>query len=334
VLSGNANTYHAKFYNKGARHHENERQAQQQQQQQQQYHMNKTSTAPVHKKFVAKSNYCDNSFINRFIINNSTSPSCNNNNNNLNNNNIHYSLSLNRHIESRNSNNNVNLSGVGCKNGTLISPYAFTTSSTATLNGNGLERSRGGTKSDIGVPISSLSSSRKMMKSCAMKGNHNNNNFIHAGSKVNLPSVHSDLSIYEATFNQSHPNLPDVNKDILNNNISHHINADDNHSAIMSLTKTGSKLLYTNKHRLNSSNCHNRNDNPLTRKLYRTSNINNNNNNNNNYNCNDNNENNNNALGPLVYRNGGDDELAHNSCDWNNSVFDNPIMSVSNSLLL
>lgn len=327
VLSGcNTNSFHTKFYNKGARHHENERQSQ--------TNINKIASVvaavPVHnnKKFVAKSNHCESSnhFLNRFITNNNNaqaqfSNGTQNNNYNHNSNNNHYSLSLNRHTENH---NNVN-HGVGCNIGILTSPYAFTFG-----NGN-TESSRRGTKSDIGVPNTA---SRK----AAMKSLPKSNNHYKLGL---LPSVHSDLSIYETTFKETHPNLPDVHKDFLNNNYNpHHIirtattsASNDNaktpmatpssttSSAIMSLTKTGSKLLYTNKHRLdtvttpkyannnnNNSNNNKSNRNPLTSSAYPF-----------------NNTNIVSHQGPLIYKN--DDELMR--CDWNNSVFDNPIMSVS-----
>lgn len=313
MLSGNTNTFHTKFYNKGARHHEIERQAQ---------HKTSistsasTATAPVHKKFVAKSNHCDSSnpFINRFSFNNNNAQFSNSNHNNNNN---HYSLSLNRHSENH---NHINF-GVGCINGTLTSPYAFTSGS------GGVERNRGGTKSDIGYPVSS-SRPGVMMKNNLPKTNY----FVH-GKPSLLPSVHSDLSIYETTFKESHPNIPDVHRDILNNNNINNCNNNNNNngnattspttnnvdntpmtktttsSAIMSLSKTGSKLLYTNKHRLDMTKhyVNNNNCNPLTSTFS---------------------HNDMNIIsqhGPLIYKN--DDELMR--CDWNNSVFDNPIMSVS-----
>lgn len=267
-----------------------------------------SSTAPVHKKFVAKSNYCDSSnhFINRFFNNNNNAPySCSSHSNN----NIHYSLSLNRHSENHNF-------GVGLiNNGTLTSPYAYTGC------GVGVERNRGGTKSDIGFPISSRPSAT------SSRGRYvNKNTYIIHGKSPILPAVHSDLSIYEATFKDSHLNLPDVRTDILNNNNSNSINftptSNNNNnndpstltkattsSAIMSLSKTGSKLLYTNKHRLDMTkhNINNNNCNPLTSTFS------------------NNDMNSISQHGPLIYKN--DDEQANS--DWTNSVFDNPIMSVS-----
>lgn len=302
VLSGNINSFHTKFYNKGTRHHENERQSH-----------NKPSViasiaAPVHKKFVPKSGHCD-SFINRFINNNNAQCSNgihNNNNNHINNNN-HYSLSLNRHTP-----NHVNNFGVGCMS-TLTSPYAFSFGSGYT-DGN-----RGGSKSDVGVPISSR-------RGAAARSLQKNNLYnLHGKLGQQLPSVHSDLSIYDATFRESHHNLPDIQKDMLNNNSGNgnHVNSStttstaaaavestSTSSAIMSLSslsKTGSKLLYSNRHRLDSSKYANYKINNNNPSAYNDTNV---------VVC---------HQGPLIYKN--DDELTR--CDWNNSVFDNPIMSVS-----
>jgi hypothetical protein len=277
VLSGNINasTFHSKYYgSNGNRHHHRDAERQS--------HGNGMTTAPVHKKFVANKSNCDsnNHFINRFINNNTQSY------------NNHYSLSLNRHMDEANR-SKVTL-GVGCNGtgiSTLTSPYAYT--------GSGVERKRG-TKSDIG-PY------------CVSRGVKNSTNFIMHKTNI-LPSVHSDLSIYETAL-ASHPNIPD--KDIFNNNNinnSNFYNGNSNKninsiscnnvkndtpmssaSAIMSLSKTGSKLLYTNKHRLESII-----------------------NNNNNIGCGVSSS----QQGPLIYKN--DDELMR--CDWNNSVFDNPIM--------
>jgi hypothetical protein len=260
VLSTNVNSFHTKFYNKGTRHHENERQSQ--------HKPSVISAAPVHKKFVPKSSHCDSSnhFISRFINGNiNSAPSSGGIHNNHSNNN-HYSLSLNRHTPNHNN------FGVGC-NGTLTSPYAFS------FAGNGGADATRSAKSDVGVPISS----RRAMRSLP-KGNLHN---VHGRQ---LPSVHSDLSL-------------DVHKDILNNNHNNHSNgttaatATATPSAIMSLSslsKTGSKLLYSNRHRLDSCKYAN-NNNGISHH------------------------------GPLVYKN--DDELMR--CDWSGSVFDNPIMSVS-----
>ncbi|KAG5678589.1 hypothetical protein PVAND_008251 [Polypedilum vanderplanki] len=300
VLSGNINSFHTKFYNKGTRHHENERQSH-----------NKstliTSAAPVHKKFVPKSGHCD-SFINRFINNNNAQ--CSNGHNNNHNNNKHYSLSLKRHTPNHVNINNI---GVGCI-GTLTSPYAFS-------YGSGKNGNRGGSKSDVGVPISSKrgTATRSLQK--------NNLYNYHGKLGQQLPSVHSDLSIYDATFRESYNNLSDVQKDMLNNNSDNgnHITSSASttttaaaaestitSSAIMSLSslsKTGSKLLYSNRHRLDSSKNANNNINNNNPSTFNDMNV----------VC---------HQGPLIYKN--EDELIR--CDWNNSVFDNPIMSSSDGL--
>lgn len=158
------------------------------------------TTAPVHKKVVANMPFSDgsNHIINRFINNNNTQAHGN-----------HYSLSLNRHAE----NPNAKL-GVGCIS-TLTSPYA----------GNGIEMVRG-TKSDVGIPLDG-SAARRIAR--------HKNSILH---KSTLSSLHSDMSIYEATFRDSH-----FNDDIINNNNSPLTSA-------ITFSKTGSKLLYTNKHRL------------------------------------------------------------------------------------
>jgi hypothetical protein len=275
-----ANLHHPKFYaGSGNRHHhrgggngDNH-----------QYNSNKninssnitivpaTTTAPVHKKFVSKANHSDNcsnnnnnnnnKFINRFI-NKSTHLSYSN----------HYSksLSLNRHVD-----------GVGCI--TLTSPYAFA--------GNGFVGGCGtgnrGTKSDIGAPI--INSRKSCPKSVA------NNNYLHKSNSIFLPSVHSELSLYDVTTT-SHPKIPEIRHDILNNNCA----IDETTSG--SLKTASSKLLYTNKHRLG----HNNHDNPTTS------------------------TNDNKSVsyqGPLVYKNDIEGNLMRS--DWNNSVFDNPIMTVS-----
>lgn len=300
-----ANIHHTKFY-AGNRHRDNN------------HHLMTTSvlpstasvisTAPVHKKFVNKTN-CDISnnnhcYINRFINNNSNSTHLGHNNN-------HYSksLSLNRHSEVSST-----LSGgVGCISsnaGTLTSPYAYTVSGCNKVAGRS-------TKSDIGVPIDRQLMKRNLAKSqCHNKHNSNNNNLIiHKSKSILLPSVYSDLSLYESP---NHPKIPEFTfhkKDILNNNYSLDNPPMCSTSALKSpSSKTGSisKLTYTNRHRFNNL------DNPLT-----TSNFNGNNNNgNDNINVS--------HQGPLVYKNDIDDDLAR--CDWNNSVFDNPIMTVSQKL--
>lgn len=244
VLSGNINTssFHPKFYAGG----KNDRQS---------HGSINTSTAPVHKKFVANPPTSDNNnhIITRFI------------NNNINNNsqsyNHHYSLSLNRHAE----NHNANL-GVGCI-GTLTSPYA----------GNGVEGVRG-TKSDIGGIA--LEQPRRMHR------NGHKSSILH---KSTLSSVHSDMSIYEATFKDSF----DVANDLINNNTSTRTPL----TSAITFSKTGSKLLYTNKHRL--STLHSKMASAPGTSA--------------------------NPHGPLLYTNSGNATNAN----WKHSIYDNPIRSVS-----
>lgn len=209
-------------------------------------------TAPVHKKVVANSPYDSNNHIINRFINNNNTQAYNN----------HYSLSLNRHAE----NHNAKL-GVGCI-GTLTSPYT----------GNGVERIRG-TKSDIGIPLDN----RRMQRS------GHKNTILH---KSTLPSVHSEMSIYDATFKGSHLNIHNANNDIINNNHSPTTSA-------ITFSKTGSKLLYTNKHRLNPPHSKVTFEKPSDAIA--------------------------NKCGPLLYKN-------HSGTDngnWKNSVYDNPIRSVS-----
>lgn len=297
-----ANIHHTKFY-AGNRHHRDN------------HHImttshsiavpaNVISSAPVHnKKFVNKTS-CDNNnqyFINRFINNNnnSTHLGCNNNNN------YSKSLSLNRHSDVTSTFS----SGVGyIPTGTLTSPYAFT--------GSGYNKVTGrSTKSDIGVPIDRQMLKRNLAKNSCHKNSNNNNLIIHKSKSILLPSVHSDVSLYDPP---NHPKIPDFTrlhkKDILNNNYSLDNSPICSPSALMSpSSKTGSisKLAYTNKHRFNNNL-----DNPLTTSHF--SNINGNDNINVSH------------QGPLVYKNDIDDDLTR--CDWNNSVFDNPIMTVSQKL--
>jgi hypothetical protein len=263
---------------------------------------NVISTAPVHKKFVNKTS-CDKSnnnhcFISRFINNNNNSTHLGYNN--------HYSksLSLNRHSEVTST-----LSGVGYipSAGTLTSPYAFA--------GSGCNKVVGrSTKSDIGVPIDRQLMKRNLVKNQCHNRHNNNNSLTHKSKSILLPSVHSDLSLYDAP---NHPKIPEIllhKKDILNNNYSLDNSPMCSPSALMSpSSKTSliSKLAYTNKHRFNNL------DNPLT-----TSNFIGSNNGNDNINVS--------HQGPLVYKNDIDDDLTR--CDWNNSVFDNPIMTVSQKL--
>lgn len=209
-------------------------------------------------------NDSNNHIIKRFINNNNTQTHNN-----------HYSLSLNRHAESHNAKN-----GVGCIS-TLTSPYA----------GNGVEKVVRGTKSDIGMPLVQAGSRR-------MHRNGHKSSILH---KSNLSSVYSDLSIYEATFRD----MNDANSDIINNN-----NGSNNEillrtpiTSAISFSKTGSKLLYTNKHRSNSQLTYD------IAHLERSSN-----------------DSNANKLGPLLYKNK-DDESGNGN--WKHSVYDNPIRAVS-----
>lgn len=220
------------------------------------------NTAPVHKKVVANPSYNDtsNHIINRFINNNNTQAYNN-----------HYSLSLNRHAE----NHNAKL-GVGCIS-TLTSPYA----------GLGVEKLRG-TKSDIGMPT--VENPRRVSRGAPK------NSILH---KSTLSSVHSDMSIYEATFKGSHFNMNDANNDLINNN-------NPPMTSAITFSKTGSKLLYSNKHRFN----------PLQPKVSydsaqaALSTI----------------DANANKFGPLLYKNRGG---GLDNGNWKNSVYDNSIRSVS-----
>lgn len=182
--------------------------------------------------------------------------------------NNHYSLSLNRHAENHNAK-----MGVGCIS-TLTSPYA----------GSGVERVRG-TKSDIGAPLDQVMA-RRMQRSA------HKSSILH---KSTLSSVHSDLALYETTFKD----IDAANNDMINNNTS--LRTPLNSSAI-TFSKTGSKLLYTNKHRLSGLAS---NDNASPRLSYNDPNA--------------------NRAGPLLYKN--DDESTKVS--WKHSVYDNPIRSVS-----
>lgn len=257
MLSGNynASSFHPKFYS-GSKHRESERQS---------HGSINITTAPVHKKVVANMAHNDsnNHIINRFINNNNTQTYNN-----------HYSLSLNRHAENHNA-----MLGVGCIS-TLTSPYT----------GNGVEKVRG-TKSDIGVvPLDQSSTSSLSSRRMQQRSVHKSS-ILH---KSTLPSVHSDLSIYETTFKNSHFNM----NDIINNNNSPTTSA-------ITFSKTGSKLLYTNKHRqISTSHSKVNYDSAQPRLSFNDANA--------------------NRLGPLLYKN--EDE---ESGSWKNSVYDNPIRSVS-----
>lgn len=219
------------------------------------------NTAPVHKKVVANPSHNDtsNHIINRFINNNTQAY------------NNHYSLSLNRHAE----NHNAKL-GVGCIS-TLTSPYA----------GMGVEKLRG-TKSDIGVPAVDVQ--RRVPRAAAK------NSILH---KSTLSSVHSDMSIYEATFTGSHFNMNDANNDLINNNNLPMTSA-------ITFSKTGSKLLYSNKHRLNPLQPKVSYDSAQAALSAFDANA--------------------NKFGPLLYKNGGG---GLDNGNWKNSVYDNSIRSVS-----
>lgn len=217
------------------------------------------TTAPVHKKFVPPNPPPGDN--NNHIINRFI------NNNNTQSYNHPYSLSLKRHAENHNA--KLGVGGIS----TLTSPYA----------GNGVERVRG-TKSDIGIPLDQ----RRMLRSGPKSS------ILH---KSALPSVHSDLSLYEMTFNDSTFNMNDANHDLINNN-----SLRTPMTSAITFSKTGSKLLYTNKHRLSTL------PSPLTRDNGQHS------------------DPNANKLGPLLYKNG-DGESGNGN--WKNSLYDNPIRSVS-----
>lgn len=283
-----ANIHHSKFY-AGNRHHRNDNQ------------FNTTalpptkkvtaasiiSTAPVHKKFVNKANHSDSN---------------NNSNNNLNNNNNFINRFINKSTHSQNYSKSLSLNrhtteGVGCI--TLTSPYAYTGSF-------GVGNSRGGTKSDIGIPIMSASARHQHSSSSSSSSRSNLmkksrvNDFLHKSNSTLLPSVHSDLSLYDVTL--SHPKIPEIRYDILNNNNISNIETPMSSPNTLKTANSSTKLLYTNKHRFNI------NLDNLT--------------------ATDNNKNVSNYHGPLVFKNdinGGD----RSQSEWNNSVFDNPIMTVS-----
>lgn len=227
-------------------------------------------TAPVHTKFNMNSNN-SNSHIttNRFINNNNTQSHTN-----------HFSLSLNRHNAEY---HNAKL-GVGC-NGTLTSPYSYV--------GNGVVEKLRGTKSDIDYT----------MLSKRTHGNGCRNGAVH---KPILPSVKSDFSIHDSTtLKSSCSNVFDTHGDTTNNNIHNTLmESPANSSAIMTLSKTGSKLLYSNKHRLESFN-QNHKSVQMQNRTHADSNSNN--------------------CGPLLYKN--DNERNHNN--WNDTFHDNSMRMVS-----
>lgn len=134
---------------------------------------------------------------------------------------------------------------------------------TSPYAGNGIENVFRGTKSDIGIPLGEPSSKR--LTQSALK-----NSILH---KSTSPSM----------------------KDIINNN-----NSPTNSG--ITFSKTGSKLLYTNKHRLMTPHSKVTYDNAQPRLLLNDMNA--------------------NKLGPLIFKN--DSE----SGSWKHFIYDNPIRSV------
>jgi hypothetical protein len=110
--------------------------------------------------------------------------------------------------------------------------------------------------------------------------------------KTLLSSVHSDLLLYEA--NARNYSLYD---DATNNN-------GPSMTGAKTFSKTGSKLLYTNKHRLSSS--HPKAATESVHPMFVS-------------------DSNANQLGPLLYNNNGESDLM----SWKHFVHDNPILSVS-----
>lgn len=175
------------------------------------------NTAPVHTKTI--NNNHNNNLYNRLINNNNTHTY-----------NDHYTLSLNR-LSSDIIHNAKK--GVGGNFVTLNSPYS----------GPGVEKIRG-TKSDIGIPFDHRSTS-KIVQNTSRKNS--------VMQKSLLPSVQSELSIYETTFNSGQYTNPYKNhSDMANNNNNSFIKTSTPSisSNAITFSKTGSKLLYSNKHRL------------------------------------------------------------------------------------
>ena len=175
------------------------------------------NTAPVHTKTI--NNNHNNNLYNRLINNNNTHTY-----------NDHYTFSLNRLSSDIIYNAK---KGVGGDFVTLNSPYS----------GHGVEKIRG-TKSDIGLPFDHRSTSKIV---------RNNGRKTSVMQKSSLPSVQSELSIYETTFNGSHSTNPYKNhSDMTNNNNNSFIKTStpSTSSNAITFSKTGSKLLYSNKHRL------------------------------------------------------------------------------------
>lgn len=210
---------HAKYY-QSSKHQHRERDG-----------INIISTAPVHKKIIANDNNSSH-IISRYINTNHMNMNMNSSTNSINGNNrisnptpSHnniYSLSLNRHHHD-NQNHFANKHGVGCIS-TLTSPYC----------GSGVEKVHGGSKSDIGIPITRQIMLQQSHLRSVGGNNRRKSSFLPKSSL--LPSVYSNLSLFDTTTNFS---------DLTNNNST---------TSLMTgaIKKTGSKLLYTNAHRKSS----------------------------------------------------------------------------------
>ncbi|CAO1373973.1 unnamed protein product [Diamesa serratosioi] len=258
------------------------------------------NTAPVHTKTINNYNH-NNNLYNRLINNNNTHTY-----------NDHYTFSLNR-LSSDIINNAKK--GVGGDFVTSNSPYS----------GHGVEKTRG-TKSDIGIAFDHRSTSKVV---------RNNSRKNSAMQKSSLPSVQSELSIYETTFNGGLYSNPYKNHSDMANNNSSMSNSiikttmPSTSSSAITFSKTGSKLLYSNKHRLEPTSVGISTINSNT------------NNNNNNFNNNNNNINHDNSLaqtntneanvnniiqasGPLLYIN-----QEKKYCRRTNTVYNNQTMQSS-----
>jgi hypothetical protein len=217
--------------------------------------INIITSAPVHKKMIANDN--NNLIISRYINtnNNIISNSTNRIINPTPSHNSLYSLSLNRH---HNKNHFASKHGVGGCISTLTSPYA----------GEGVEKVHGGSKSDIGIPLN-----RRIMLQQQIQqriGQRKMTSFLPTNANA-LPSVYSDLSLFDPSLDMSNGNF----------------NSSNNSTG--AITKTSSKLLYTNKHRKSS----------MTNAIF--------------------------GHGPLLYHNTDESDNGN----WENSLYDNPIRSVS-----
>ena len=201
------------------------------------------NTAPVHTKSIHNYNHNTNLY-NCLSINNKTHTY-----------NDHYTFSLNR-LSSKIIHNA--RKGVGGDLVFLNSPYS----------GHGVDKIRG-TKSDIGIPIDHPWTSKDVR-------NNNRKNIVM--QKNSLPSVQSELSIYETTFNGGLHSNPYKNiSDLANNNSSNSFiktSKPSTSTSAITFSKTGSKLVYSNKHRLEPTS--------VGISTTNTNSINNNNNNNNN----------------------------------------------------